>query len=232
MAHISHRDSRIVLPKRLLGRTRALTLGYSPEQLDRYASISQQGFSGAGNPFLIRTIKKGEVVADIGCGTGTDACIAAGLVGSSGQVFGIESDSNSLTTARQQASHSRLRNITFTKAYAEKLPLPNECADVVISNGTLSQCANKVKVITEIFRILKPGGFFVSSTVCLANSPWRFIKPLVPLGKLLGLMPDLFILEEAELANNIEDAGFEIETRWRHGKDNINVFIIARKLNQ
>ncbi len=180
MAHISHQDPRISLPKKLLGRTRALALGYSNEQLDRYASISQQDFSGAGNPFLIRTIKKGEVVVDIGCGTGTDACIASGMVGSSGQVFGIESNSNSLSTARQQARLSRLRNITFTKAYAEKLPLPNACADVVISNGTLSQCANKVKVITEIFRVLKPGGrvqivdILISPDLKEASNPRKF----------------------------------------------------------
>ena len=155
--HVNGQD-RIVLPRKLLGRTRALTLGYDPEQLDRYASLAQEGFSGAGNPFLIRPIRDGEIVVDIGCGTGTDACIAAGLVGGSGRVFGIESDSTSLSTARLQAKKSRLRNITFTKSYAEKLPLPDQCADVVISNGVLSQCRNKVEVIREIFRVLKPGG--------------------------------------------------------------------------
>lgn len=158
MARYPDQHEHISLPRKFSGRTRALSLGYPAELLDRYASLAQEGFNGAGNPFLIRPIQPGEVVVDIGCGTGTDACLASGMVGSSGRVFGVESDTASLATARKQAQLSRLRNVTFTKAYAERLPLPNASVDVVISNGVLSQCANKADVIQEIFRVLKVGG--------------------------------------------------------------------------
>ena len=163
------KDKQIIeFPGKLLGRTRALALGYDDSVLNKYASISQQGFAGAGNPFLIQQINAGEVVVDIGCGTGTDACIASGLVGRSGRVFGIELDIESVAIARNQAHTSRLRNITFTKSYAEKIPLPDACADVVISNGTLSQCVNKKAVIQEIYRILKPGGRIQMADVLVA----------------------------------------------------------------
>ncbi|MGB5627730.1 MAG: hypothetical protein WBM57_00060, partial [Woeseiaceae bacterium] len=79
-------------------------------------------------------------------------------------------------------------------------------------------------------RILKPGGIFVSSTVCLGRSYLRFIKLLAPLGKLLGLMPDVYVLTEEELASEVTGAGFEIERQWHHGKGGIAVFMIARRI--
>jgi len=83
--------------------------------------------------------------------------------------------------------------------------------------------------LAEVSRILKPGGIFVSSTVCLGASYMRFIKFLVPLGKLVGLMPDVFVLTEEQWVKEIEGAGFTIEVQWHHGMHNMSVFIVARK---
>lgn len=78
--------------------------------------------------------------------------------------------------------------------------------------------------------MLKPGGVFVSSTACLGSSVFRFIRLITPLAKRLGLMPDLLIIKESELAQELIDAGFSIETQWHHGSKDIAVFIIASKL--
>ena len=67
---------------------------------------------------------------------------------------------------------------------------------------------------------------FTRSTLTEFN---RFLKLLVPIGKLFGLMPDVFIMSEAQLIDEIERAGFTIETQWHHGMDDISVFVIARK---
>ena len=85
-------------------------------------------------------------------------------------------------------------------------------------------------MIAEVARILKPGGIFASSTVLLGHSYLRFIKLVAPLGKLLGLMPEVFVLTEAELASEVTRAGFKIERQWHHGKSVIAVFMIARKV--
>ena len=85
-------------------------------------------------------------------------------------------------------------------------------------------------MLLEVSRILKPGGVFVSSTGCLGSSYLRFIKLFVPLGKYLGLMPDVFVLTESELANEVTNAGFAIESQWHHGMKDIDVFMIARKI--
>lgn len=70
----------------------------------------------------------------------------------------------------------------------------------------------------------------MSSTACIGNSYLRFVKLIVPLGKMLGLMPDVFILTEGELANEVSHAGFKIERQWHHGKSGISVFMVARKV--
>ncbi len=70
----------------------------------------------------------------------------------------------------------------------------------------------------------------MSSTVCLGHSYLRFIKLAAPLGKLLGVMPDVFVLTETELASEVTNAGFVIERQWHHGKKGIAVFMAARKV--
>ncbi len=85
-------------------------------------------------------------------------------------------------------------------------------------------------MIAEAARVLKSGGIFVSSTVCLGHSYLRFIKLAVPLGKLPGLMPDVFVMTEHELSSELSSAGFAIERQWHHGENGIAVFIVARKV--
>lgn len=140
------------------GRTHAISLGYDERDIDQFAYRSIQAFAGVGNPFSIRPILPGEVVVDIGSGSGSDACIASGLVGPIGNVFGVEMTDEMLSTSREQVRALRCKNITFTKAYAEKIPLPDQMTDVVISNGVINLCPNKDAVFREIYRILKPAG--------------------------------------------------------------------------
>jgi len=84
-------------------------------------------------------------------------------------------------------------------------------------------------VLTDVERILKPGGVFVSSTECLGHSFRRFAKLITPLGSRLGILPDIAVLTEAELGSEISRTGLEIEHQWRHAKHGTTVFIIAKK---
>ncbi len=79
-------------------------------------------------------------------------------------------------------------------------------------------------MLTEVARILKPGGIFVSSTGCLGGSYLRFLKLIVPLGKALGLMPDVYVLTEYELESEVTNVGFAIESQWHHGMKDVDVF--------
>ncbi|MBV1928608.1 MAG: class I SAM-dependent methyltransferase [Gammaproteobacteria bacterium] len=166
-------------------------------------------------------------ILEFGCGTGTTAVHHAPHVL---HVDAIDISENMLKIGRERANESNVKNIAFTRGTLTEFSAGTDSLDAVLGLNVIHLLPDRRAVLTEIARILKPGGVFVSSTGCLGNSYLRFIKLLVPLGKILGLMPDVFILTESELASEVINAGFTIETQWHHGIKNIEVFMIARKI--
>ena len=164
---------------------------------------------------------------EFGCGTGTTAVHHAPHVQ---HIDAIDISENMLEIGRGKAREARVENITFTRGTLTEFNADTASLDAVLGLNVIHLLPDRQAVIAEVSRILKHGGNFVSSTVCLGHSYLRFIKLAVPLGKLLGLMPDVFVLTEAELANEVTNAGFVIERQWHHGKNGIAVFMVARKV--
>ncbi len=163
---------------------------------------------------------------EVGCGTGTTAIHHAPHVQ---QIDAIDISENMLNIAREKARSAGVNNITFSLGTLEEFNAASCSMDAVLVLNVIHLLANRHSLIVEVARVLKPGGIFVSSTGCLGNSRFRFIKLLVPLLKPLGLMPNVYIFTESELVAEIERAGFVVERQWRHGAQGIEVFIIARK---
>src|SRR5206468_11367648 len=115
-------------------------------------------FAGTGNPFSLGVPRLGERVVDIGSGAGIDSLIAASMVGSTGYVVGVDMTSAMLEKARASAAEAGFDNIEFCHGFAEELPVPDEWADVVISNGVLNLFPDKTVGLGEMARVLKPGG--------------------------------------------------------------------------
>jgi len=165
-------------------------------------------------------------VLEFGCGTGATAVHHAPHVQ---HIDAIDIAKNMIEIGRRRARESNIENITFTRGTLTEFNADDDSVDAVLGLNVLHLLPDRQSVINEVARILKPGGAFVSSTGCLGSSYLRFIKLIVPLGKMLGLMPDVFVLTESQLASEMTNAGFTIETQWHHGVDDINVFMIARK---
>lgn len=108
---------------------------------------------------------KGEVCIDLGSGRGTDVLRMAESVGESGFIYGIDISDGMLEKARKNAEKFKVNNVRFVKSELEKLELPDNTADLVISNCTLNHASDKQAVWNEIFRILKRGGRFVISDI-------------------------------------------------------------------
>jgi len=140
------------------GRKLADLLGYRDEWLAMVPETALESFAGTGNPFGIGVLKPGERVVDLGCGAGLDSLIAARMVGHAGQVIGVDMTPAMLEKARRSAQAARSANLDFRQGFAEALPVPDNWADVVISNGVLNLMPDKSAALMEMARVLKPHG--------------------------------------------------------------------------
>jgi arsenite methyltransferase len=140
------------------GRPLAARLGYDSSTVDAMPDEAVESFAGVANPFSLRQPQAGERIVDLGSGAGFDCFIAAGKVGPQGHVVGIDMTEEMLAKSRKTARAMGLRNVEFREGILEKLPIEDGWADVVISNGVINLCADKQQVLSEVWRVLRPGG--------------------------------------------------------------------------
>jgi sterol desaturase/sphingolipid hydroxylase (fatty acid hydroxylase superfamily)/2-polyprenyl-3-methyl-5-hydroxy-6-metoxy-1,4-benzoquinol methylase len=140
------------------GRPLARLLGYRPEWLEGMPDAALDSFAGTGNPFLAGELAPGERVVDVGCGAGLDTMIAARMVGHTGRVIGVDMTSDMLERARAAAGAAGASNVELRQGYVEELPVPDQWADVVISNGVLNLAPDKEAAFAELARVVRPGG--------------------------------------------------------------------------
>jgi arsenite methyltransferase len=141
-----------------IGRQGLEALMYDPEMIRILPDEVASSYCGVGNPFALGSIKKGEKILDIGCGSGVDTILAAMMVGPTGSVTGIDMVPEMLTRARQNLRGMGLNNVEFKEASGEEIPAPDNSLDVVISNGVFNLIPDKGKAVSEVFRVLKPDG--------------------------------------------------------------------------
>jgi SAM-dependent methyltransferase len=142
------------------GTRLAAMLEYDDDIVEWLPDGTVDSFAGTGNPFSMGDLAPGERVLDIGCGAGMDTLIAARQVGPDGHVIAVDMTSAMLDKAERCAAQVGLANISFREGLAESLPAEDGTVDVVISNGVINLCPDKVAVVKEIRRVLKPGGRF------------------------------------------------------------------------
>jgi SAM-dependent methyltransferase len=141
------------------GRGLAARLGYDQTAADALPDRAVESFAGVGNPFSLRTLAAGERVVDVGSGAGFDTFIAAGQVGPTGHVIGVDMTPEMLAKSRETTRMLGVDHVEIREGFAEQLPIESGWADAVISNGVINLCADKRAVFDEIRRVLKPGGW-------------------------------------------------------------------------
>src|SRR5438067_4572887 len=141
------------------GRPLAARLGYDQAAVDALPDRAVESFAGVGHPFALRRLQPGEQVVDVGSGAGFDSFVAAGQVGNTGRVVGVDMTPEMLIKSRETADALGFAHVEFREGLAESLPVQDGWADAVISNGVINLCADKRAVFDEIRRFRKPGGW-------------------------------------------------------------------------
>jgi arsenite methyltransferase len=141
-----------------VGREACLAVGYPEAELDALPPAAVASFAGVGYPFRAGGIRAGNVVLDIGAGSGTDSLIASRHVGASGRVWALDITPTMLERLRRTLSEAGIANVDPVEGDAEHIPLPDNSVDVVTSNGVLNLVPDKRRAFAEIFRVLRPGG--------------------------------------------------------------------------
>ncbi len=160
---------------------------------------------GCGNPTALAELHEGDIVLDLGSGGGIDVLLSAKRVGPSGKAYGLDMTDEMLALARKNQRKAGVENVEFLKGDIEAIPLPDASVDVIISNCVVNLAADKRRVITEAFRVLKPGGRFAVSDVVIRGEVPAEVRSSMELwvGCIAGA------LSEQEFHSLLWEAGFE-----------------------
>lgn len=160
---------------------------------------------GCGNPTALAELNEGEIVLDLGSGGGIDVLLSAKRVGPTGKVFGLDMTDEMLALANENRKRASAENVEFLKGEIERIPLPDESVDVIISNCVINLSGDKKKVLSEAFRVLKPGGRFAVSDVVVRGEVPAAVRASMELW--IGCVAGA--LEEREFLDMLRTVGFE-----------------------
>jgi arsenite methyltransferase len=160
---------------------------------------------GCGNPTASAELRPGETVLDLGSGGGIDVLLSARRVGPTGKAYGLDMTDEMLALANENKQKAGLQNVEFLKGEIENIPLPDNSVDVVISNCVINLSADKDQVLSEAFRVLKPGGRFAVSDVVTRGE----VNPEIRKSVLLWVGCVAGALEEIDYTKKLIKAGFE-----------------------
>ncbi len=160
---------------------------------------------GCGNPTALAELKPGETVLDLGSGGGIDVLLSARRVGPTGKAYGLDMTDEMLALARENQRKAGVENVEFLKGEIEKIPLPDNSVDVIISNCVINISADKDRVLEEAFRVLRPGGRLAVSDIVVRGEMPAEIRRRADLWALCVSGA----LEEREYRSKLIKAGFE-----------------------
>jgi arsenite methyltransferase len=190
----------------------ATTEAWDPITSDLYDEKQKAGIPveavlaslGCGNPTALAALRAGDVVLDLGSGGGIDVLLSAKRVGPTGKAYGLDMTDEMLALANENKRRAGAENVEFLKGEIEHIPLPDASVDVIISNCVINLSCDKSKVLSEAFRVLKPGGRFAVSDVVVRGD----VPPAIRRNMELWIGCVAGALEEQEFLSLLRKTGF------------------------
>jgi len=216
----------------------ATTEAWDPITSDLYDEKQKAGIPveavlaslGCGNPTALATLNAGDTVLDLGSGGGIDVLLSAKRVGPTGKAYGLDMTDEMLALANENKRRAGAENVEFLKGEIEQIPLPDESVDVIISNCVINLSADKRKVLSEAFRVLKPGGRFAVSDVVMRGE----VPPAVKANMELWIGCVAGALDERQFLSLLREVGFakpSIEPTRVYKAEDAAAFLIGSGLD-
>jgi arsenite methyltransferase len=186
---------------------------YSADERDALPDEAKLASLGCGNPTAVAELHEGETVLDLGSGGGIDVFLSAQRVGPTGRAYGLDMTDEMLELARHNQREAGIDNVEFLKGEIERVPLPDDSVDVIISNCVINLSGDKPRVLREAARVLRPGGRFAVTDIVADDDMDEATRR--DMGQWTGCVAGA--LTETDFRDQLTAAGFErIEIRETH----------------
>ncbi|CTQ52875.1 bifunctional 3-demethylubiquinone-9 3-methyltransferase/ 2-octaprenyl-6-hydroxy phenol methylase [Roseibium album] len=174
-------------------------------------------------------------VLELGCGTGSTALLLAGNVRSylaTDFAPGMIEIANEKLAA-EKANGKKHQGLGFltADAFDESVQLPDENTggyDAILAYNFFHLVENPEDLLARVRDLLKPGGLYISKTVCLKDRAWLFL-PMIKAMQIFRKAPFVSMLSFQNVEDMIREAGFEIIETGTYPEPRSR-FVVARKI--
>ncbi len=169
---------------------------------------------------------KDDEVLEVGCGTGTTALTVAEYVK---HVTASDISSKMIEISQGKVDYEGTKNVRCVVATLDDHEFDHGAFDAVLAFNFLHLIEDLPAALSEIHALVKPGGLFISKTLCLAERTKLFAL-MLPAMRLIGKAPYVRFLKTEELDYLIKAAGFEIIETGYYPEKARNRFVVAKKI--
>lgn len=176
-------------------------------------------------------LKPTDTALEIGCGTGSTALLLAPHVS---HITATDIAPGMIEIAREKLDRDGPSNVTFKVAEVQEHSPSQGQFDVVFAHNLLHLLPDLNRALAQVHAVTRPGGLFISKTVCRPARPSLKIGLIrhvaIPLMQAVGKAPFVAFPRAAELEARIGDAGFTIVEASDQDGTLPSRYIVARKL--
>ena len=164
-------------------------------------------------------------VLEFGFGTGSTALLHAPKVA---HYTAIDLAPNMIRIAREKLINAGIRNLDFEVATLNDFQEKHQAYDALLGLNILHLLEDPAEAINHAYKLLKPGGVFITSTACLGDK-MNYFRYLAPIGRFFRIIPLVRVFKRVQLESYFEAAGFNIDYRWVPENSPLVYFMVARK---